>query len=645
MKFKHIFEPYQLRGLTLKNRLISAPCERNFANTDGSVTQRYIDFVVERAKGGIGLINIESIYIDPVGRGHIRQLGIYDDKLIPGFKRMTDAVHEHGARIASHLMHCGRETSSYITGFQPVAPSNVPCSVLAGGDIPRELTVNEIRRLVEEFGEAARRSIEAGFDLIEIHGAHGYLINQFLSPFSNKRDDAYGGSFEKRMRFPLEIVAKVRSVVGSDVPVGYRMSADEKIDGGLTIDDSVIFSKALEKAGVDLIDVSAGIYESVIWIAQPMAFSQGCLVELGEKIKENVNIPVCVVGRINHPEVAEEILASGKADFIALGRPLHADPYWPQKAEEGRVEDIRICPACMDCSDQLATNLPISCAINPEMGREAEFAIKPAAKKKKVLVVGSGPAGMESARVADLRGHQVILCEKENRMGGQLYYATKAPHKKEFGEVIRFLKRQIEKSNVDVRLGTEVTPALIQEIGPDAVIVATGARPAVPFTPGIEKPHVCTALDILNQDVTLAGKTAVLGAGLIGMETALFLLENNVSPVIILEPTDNVGGNVGLRAGWIVRNAVTNCSDIEVRTRTTVEEIKDHSLVLQKEGKFEELEVKNVVIATGMRNNNELLEALRADKLVEEIYSVGDCNLPRTVRWAMEEAAFASRAV
>lgn len=645
MKFKHIFEPYKLRGLNLKNRLISAPCERNFANTDGSVTQRYIDFVAERAKGGIGLINVESIYIDPVGRGHIRQLGIYDDKLIPGLRRMTDTVHEHGAKIATHLMHCGRETSSYITGFQPVAPSNVPCKVLAGGDIPRELTIDEIQRLIEEFGEAARRSIEAGFDLIEIHGAHGYLINQFLSPFSNKRDDAYGGSFEKRMRFPLEIVAKVRSVVGDDVPIGYRMSADEKVEGGLTIDDSVIFSQALEKAGVDLIDVSAGIYESVIWIAQPMAFSRGCLVELGDKIKQNVNIPVCVVGRINHPEVAEEILASGKADFVALGRALHADPYWPQKAKEGRADDIRVCPACMDCSDQLATHLPISCAINPEVGREAELAIKPAVKKKKVLVVGSGPAGMESARVADLRGHQVILCEKENRMGGQLYYSTKVPHKKEYGEVIRFLERQLKKSSVEVRLGTEVTPGLIEEIDPDAVIVATGARPTIPFTPGVEKPHVHTALEVLNQDITLAGKTAILGAGLVGLETALFLVENNVSPLIIIEPTDNVGGNVGLRSGWIVRNEITNCSDIEVRTRTTVEEIKDHSLVLQKEGKFEELEVENVVIAAGMRNNNELMEALRASKQVKEIYSVGDCNLPRTVRSAMEEAAFASRAV
>lgn len=230
-------------------------------------------------------------------------------------------------------------------------------------------------------------------------------------------------------------------------------------------------------------------------------------------------------------------------------------------------------------------------------------------------------------------------------MGGQLYYSTKVPHKKEYGEVIRFLERQLKKSSVEVRLGTEVTPALIEEIDPDAVIVATGARPTIPFTPGVEKPNVHTALEVLNQDITLAGKTAILGAGLVGLETALFLVENNVSPLIIIEPTDNVGGNVGLRSGWIVRNEITNCSDIEVRTRTTVEEIKDHSLVLQKEGKFEELEVANVVIAAGMRNNNELMEALRASKQVKEIYSVGDCNLPRTVRSAMEEAAFASRAV
>jgi len=645
MAFKHLFEPYEMRGVVLKNRLISAPCERNYANTDGSVTQQYIDYVAERAKGGVGLILVESMYIDPVGRGHIRQLGIYHDHLIPGLRRMTEAIHASGGKVASELMLAGREASSYITGFQPVAPSVVPCKVLAGGDTPRELTLDEIKRLIDIHGEAARRSIEAGFDLIEIHGAHGYLIGQFLSPFTNKRTDEYGGSFEKRMRFPLEIVARVREVVGDHYPLAYRMSADEKVEGGLTIDDMVRFSEKLEEAGIDLIDVSAGIYESVIWIAQPMAFPRGCLVDLGWAIKKKVNVPVSIVGRINSPEFAEEILVSGKADFIAIGRALHADPYWPLKAQRGQVEDIRLCPACMSCSDQLATNLPITCAINPEAGRERELAIKPARKKKKVLVVGAGPAGMEAARVAQLRGHQVILMEKEKRMGGQLFYASKSPHKKEFEEVTGFLERQLKKLKVDVRLGKEVTGTTIKRIKPDAVIMATGATPAYPFTPGVDKPHVRTAIEVLDEAVSIKGKTVVIGGGLVGLETALYLVEHGVAPLMIIEPTDKLGGNVGLRMGWYVRNAVTTHPDIEVRTETTVEEIRDDSIVVQKRGTFEELKTANVVIAVGMRNNNAVAEELKGEGSIKELYVVGDGNIPRTMKEAFEEAALVARRI
>jgi 2,4-dienoyl-CoA reductase-like NADH-dependent reductase (Old Yellow Enzyme family)/thioredoxin reductase len=631
MNFKRLFEPYELRGLALKNRLVSAPCERNYANIDGSVTQRYIDYVVERAKGGVGLIIVESMYIDPIGRGHIRQLGIYGDKLIPGLRRLTDAVHANGAKVASELMFTGRETSSYITGFQPVAPSNVPCTVLAGGEAPRELTLAEIKGLIDRFAEAARRSVEAGFDLVEIHGAHGYIINQFLSPFTNKRTDQHGGSFKRRMHFPLEVVARVREAAGDNIPIAYRMSADEKVEGGLTIDDMVRFSQELEKAGIDLIDVSAGIYESVMWIAQPMAFPRGCLVDLGRRIKEKVRIPVSIVGRINNPELAEEILADGKADFIALGRALHADPYWPLKAQEGRVEDIRICPACMSCSDQLATNLPITCAINPEAGNERELAIKPAPKRKKVLVV--------------LRGHQVTLCEKRDRVGGQLHHASRAHHKKEFEEVIRFLEVQLKNSHVDIRLGTEVTSRLVQEIKPDAVIVATGAIPALPFTPGVNKPHVHSAVDVLDQRVSLEGKTAIIGGGLMGLETALFLLETGVSPIVIIELTDKLGVNVGLRTGWFIRNEVTNHPKIDVRMETTVQEIRDDSIIVQQKGKFEELEVRNVVLAVGMGSNNTLAEQLRAEGTVVEVYVIGDCNIPRTMKEAFEEAAIAARRV
>ncbi len=423
------------------------------------------------------------------------------------------------------------------------------------------------------------------------------------------------------------------------------MSGDEKIEGGLTIDDMVGFSQELEKAGIDLIDVSAGIYESVVWVVQPMAFPRGCLVDLGRRIKEKVSIPVSIVGRINHPELAEEILATGKADFIAVGRALHADPYWPMKAQEGRVEDIRICPACMSCSDQLATNLPITCAINPEAGNERDLAIKPAPRRKKVLVVGAGPSGMEAARVADLRGHEVILCEKRDRVGGQLHYASRAHHKKEFEEVIRFLEVQLKKSQVDIRLGTEVTPALIRETNADAVIIATGAMSALPFTPGVDKSHVHLAVDVLDQRVTLKGKTAIIGGGLVGLETALFLLENGVSPLIITEPTDKLGGNVGLRTGWFIRNEVTNHPDIDVRMETTVEAIRDDSIFVQHKGDVEELKVANVVLAVGMRSNDTLAEELKAEGTIGELYVIGDCNIPRTMKEAFEEAAMAARSV
>ncbi len=644
MNFRHLFEPYTLRGVTLKNRLISAPCERNYANTDGSVTQRYIDYVEERAKGGVGLINLESIYVDPVGRGHIRQLGIHDDKMIPGLKRMNDVAHAHSAKTAAHLYAAGREASSYITGRQPIGPSNVPCRVLAGGDIPKELTLAEIQEQIELFGEAARRAIEAGFDVIMVHGAHGYIIGQFFSPFSNKRTDRYGGSIENRMRFPLEVVAKVRSVVGDNVPIAYRMSADEKLEDGATVEHSIRLSIALEKAGVDLIDVSSGIYESIGWIAQSMAFPRGCLVEDGWKIKQHVKIPVSIVGRINHPDLAEEILATGKADFISLGRALHADPYWPIKAREGRVDDIRICPACMSCSDQLATNLPITCAINPEAGREGELKIKPASREKKVLVVGAGPAGMEAARVARMRGHRVVLCEKNDQVGGQVNYAAKPHHKKEFLGIINYLEGQLKKSTVEIRMGTTVTAEMVRQMKPDAIIIATGAESIVPFTPGADKPHVCTAIDVLSGNVTLRkGATALIGAGLVGLETALFLEEKGINPVVIIEPTDKLGGNVGLRTGLFARHAVTASPHVEVRLKTTVEEIKEGSIVIQSEGKYDELSVSNVVLAAGMRNNNDLAEELKAAGFAGELYLVGDCNFPRTIKEATEEGALAAR--
>jgi len=640
MKFKRLFEPGKIGTMELKNRVIAAPLEKSYANPDGSVTQQYIDYTTERAKGGVSLIIPESTYIDPRGRGRIRQLGIYDDKLIPGLKRLTSAVHKYGAKVGMEIQFAGRQTSSSITGLQLVAPSPVPCKVLTS-EVPRELTIPEIHDLVKKFGEAARRAKKAGFDLIEIHGAHGYIVGQFLSPFSNQRTDDYGGTPEKRMRFPLEVVVEVRQVVGNDFPVAYRISADEYVEGGLTIDDVIPFVRRLEEAGVNLIDVSAGIYESMQWIVQPMSFPPGCLVDLGKKIKKVLTIPVAIAGRINDPEVAEKILEEGNADFISIGRALHADPYFLKKARDEKLEDIRKCPACMKCNDEVGTNLPISCSINPAAGREREFIIKPALEKKSVMIIGGGPAGMEAASVAAYRGHKVTLYEMRDTLGGQIRLASKVSHKRELSEVSKYLSCKVQNAGVKIKLNIEVTPQLVSQIGPDVVVVATGAMPIIPFTPGVNREHVYTAVGVLDEEVSVRGKALIMGGGLVGCETAMFLSKQDIE-IIIVEPTDKIGRDMGPGEGWFLLNEIANDPRIEVHTKTTVEEILDESVRIQTEGCYKEISVHSVVTAVGMASNNRLADILNASG-VPDVYTIGDCVLPRKMKEAIYEGAVIGR--
>lgn len=645
MLFPKLFQPAKIRSAEFKNRIISAPCERNYGNLDGSVTQKYIDYVAERARGGAGLIIVESTYIDPVGKNHLTQLGIYDDSLIPSHRMLTEAAHRSGGKVACEIQHGGRQCSSVYTGFQPVAPSPVPCKVLASGDVPRELTIREIEELINKFGEAARRAKEAGYDMVEVHGAHGYLIGQFLSPFSNKRTDSYGGSPEKRMRFPLEVVRRVREAVGDDYPVSYRISAEEYVEGGLTVEDTSAFCKGLEDAGVDLIDVSAGIYESIVWLAQPAAFKQGCLVDLGRKIKQQVNIPVAIVGRINNPELAERILAGGDADFICMGRALHADPYFPAKAYEGRVREIRRCPACMRCSDELGTHLPISCSVNPAAGRERELSFRPAKEGKSVVVIGGGPGGMTAAWVAADRGHQVKLFELEPQLGGQLRYACVPGHKKELENVVLDLIYRVEKSSAEVILGAEVNVEKIKELQPDVVVVATGASPVIPMTPGLSSIPVCTAIDIFaGREKPAAGeKLLIIGGGLVGCETALYLEEKG-HEIFIVEPGPGIARNMGLREGWYLRKSIEESSRITIYTGTTVEKIESKKVKLQSKGKYDEVEIDRVILAVGMKTNNQLYEKLIVDDELKstQIVQIGDCVLPRKMKEAIHEGYITS---
>jgi 2,4-dienoyl-CoA reductase-like NADH-dependent reductase (Old Yellow Enzyme family)/thioredoxin reductase len=638
-QFNKLFEPGMIGNVRVRNRIISAPMERNYATRYGAVTQMYIDHLVAKAKGGVGLIIVEATYVDPRGKGRVYQLGVYDDRLIPGLKRMAEAVHQYGAKIALELHFGGRQVQAEVTGFQPMAPSVVPCWY-TGGEIPREMTIPEIKEMVQKYADAARRSKEAGFDLVELHGAHGYLLAQFLSGYSNKREDEYGGTFEKRMRFPLEVVKAVRDAVGEDFPIAYRMSGDEYIDGGLTLEETVPFAKRLEENGVSLIDVSAGLYETAFMICQPMDVPLGCSVHLAEGIKREVNIPVSVAGRINDPIFADNILSEGRSDFISLGRALHADPEFPRKAREGRMEDICMCMACnQGCIDVLGMMVPIFCAINTSVGREREFEIKRAAKRKRVVVVGGGPGGMEAARVAALRGHEVVLYEKENELGGQLRWACKALFRGEFEQVTRYLSHQLKKAGVEVTLGQEMNRELIDETRTDVVVVATGAIPLRPFTPGVDKGHVFTYLEILDGSVEPGKKVAVIGGELIGCEVAEFIAEKG-SEVILIEPTGALCKDAGTRVKWLLMERIEKSPRIEMRLKTNLERINDTSIVVQKEGDVEEIEgVDMVVLASGKVSNNELGDELKRESKISEIYTVGDCVLPRKMTEAIYEGA------
>ena len=642
-QFKYLFQPGQIGNMTLKNRVAMPPMERCYANEEGSVTQRYIDYLVERAKGEVSLIFVESTYVDPAGRGRRYQLGVYDDSLIPGLKRMADAVHRHDAKIAIEIHHAGRETSATVTGVQPVAPSPIPC-LPAGGEVPRELTVEEIQQVTKRFGDAARRVKEAGFDMVEIHGAHGYLVNQFLSPWSNKRTDQYGGSLENRMRFPLEVLSRVREVVGREFPIDYRMSADEFIDGGLTLDETLIFAKELEQKGIDAIHVSAGIYESAEMITQPMDIPPACLEHLASEVKKAVSVPIIAVGRINDPILAEKVLQRGSADFVSMGRALHIDPQCLVKAKEGRLEDIRRCFACnQGCLDFMLRHKPSTCTLNPEVGREREMRIKKAHKRKRVLVVGGGPAGMEAARVCALRGHQVSLYEKDNQIGGQVLVASKAPRRSEFEEISRYLSHEISRLGVDVALNTEVSPELVIDQKPDAVIVATGAKPVIPRLPGIDNSCVCTAWEVFLGQKNISGKAVVLGGGQTACEVAEFLASEGAQ-VILVAPDKSLAEDLQGTARGIILFRELEAKDVDIRLETTIERIHDNEVTIQNAGKLDTIkDVKAVVIAKGRRQENALYEDLLAQSEHMEVYGVGDCMAPRKSIDAIAEASQLAR--
>ena len=643
-----LFEPIMIGKLELKNRIVMPAMCSKFGSEFGSVTDKLIDFYVERARGGVGLIIIENTCIDwPVGKAGTNPIRADEWKFVQGLHDLVEAVRPYGTRIATQLHHTGRQSSTIGSseGSELVAPSPIPCPPV-GGEIPRELTIEEIEALIGKYVFGAIISKTAGFDALEIQGAHGYLISQFMSPYSNKRIDEYGGDLKQRLTFPLKVVTGIRAAVGPDFPIIVRISGDEYIEGGLTIEDNKLIVRELELAGVDALSISAGIYESPPWyscIYPPMGMPDGCNVHLAQQIKSVVNIPVIVAGKLGNPVLAETVLREGKADLIAMGRSLLADPDIVQKAAEGRLDDIRPCLYCNEaCAGNIARMWRIGCQVNASLGREKEYRIRPAQHSKKVLIVGGGPAGMEAARVAALRGHEVVLYEKEQQLGGQLVPASVPPFKQPLKQQVDYLKKQVEKLGVNVELGTEATPELVREMKADVIILATGATPLTPDIQGIERECVVTATDILLGTRVAGNRVAIIGGGEVGSDIAWFLGEQG-KKVTIIEMQFALAMDMNMFSRFYLTNKLDQLG-IETLIGTTASEITDEGVTaVDMNGDKRLIEADTIVLAVGFKSNNELAE--RLSSLVPDFYTIGDCVKPGKIMGAIHSGARVARLI
>lgn len=637
----NILSPLKIKSMELSNRVVMPPMGTNLGNKDGTVSDENIAYLTRRAQGKPGLIITEITGVHPDGVVGPNQIGAYDDRFIPGLKKMADAAHQEGCKIAMQIHHTGRESLYLLGKGRAMAPSPIPSIVFKGN--PREMTLEDIHEMIICFGQAARRAREAGYDAVEIHGAHGYLLTQFLSALTNQRSDQYGGAtLKERSRFVLEVIAEVRRQVGPDYPVSVRLSAQEFIKGGYSADDMQTIVPDMVKAGADMIHASFGTHGSPGGITQaPGEYAPGFNVWLAKKIKDVTTVPVIAVGRFTDPAAADEVIARGDADLIAFGRQFLADPDFLIKAKSGRTADIRQCIACnQGCIErEILGEGNIRCSINPETGQEPVYPKGPAAKPQNVWVVGSGPAGLIAASEACRLGHKVTLFEKRNILGGQIRYAQVPPHKEIYGEWIDWQAGQIEKSKVEIKKETEVTEALLAEGKPDFVIVATGGEKLVPPIAGIDKPFVCDAWQILDKRVAPKQNVVVIGGALIGMEVADYLSETGVKVTMVemlkRSPVLKITSH-----GYMLHKRLRekNCQMVfGAQVKTIGEDFVEFNL----SGEMSRIApVDQVVIAAGMKPVNALQSVL--EKLGISFAVVGDARTPRRIIEATEEGARAA---
>lgn len=677
-EFKMLFEPGKIGALEVKNRIVMSAMGTRFCGIWGEVTPTLIEWYRRRARGGCGLVIIEATMsataIDPL-RPLPCNLRADDTCYIAGWASLAEAIHDHGAKVGVQLSAgagAQAESGPWMPGFQAiqdikaVSPSGVPA--LGHTDHPRILTIEEIQKIVELCGDAAWNVKQAGIDLVEIAAHGGYLIAQFMSPYFNKRTDKYGGAFDNRCRLLLEIVAAMRKRVGPDFPLTVKYSIEDFLPGGWDMEQSKALAKKLEAAGVDAIGVSSGTHGAKVPAVPPYFHPAGVFIPYAEAIKSVVKIPVYVVGRLNDPKLAEQVLKDGKADFISQGRALIADPDWPKKVASGQVEEIRPCLACNECRHSVHEMRSVRCSVNAVAGRETDLgAITPAEVKKKVLVVGGGPAGMEAARVAALRGHKVILCERRRQLGGLMLLG--GIHNEQITAFAEWLVARIKTLPVEVRLQTEVTAALVDEIKPDAVILAHGGTFVDLQVPGIDRDNVFSAQDLLklmngipvkkgvlfssliplaSRAITAANvrrflesnfpikkNVAIIGGQFPGCSMAI-LLAHKGKNVVMIEESPAFGRNMEANTLTGLKTEIA-AGNVKVLTSTRASEINDKGIiVIDDKGNKTLHEVETVVVALELAPSNSSLAAELKGK-VQEVHTIGDAKSFRRIMKAVSE--------
>jgi 2,4-dienoyl-CoA reductase-like NADH-dependent reductase (Old Yellow Enzyme family)/thioredoxin reductase len=645
--FPHLFSPARIGSLLLPNRIVFAATSSELADREGFVTEDMAEYYAERGRGGAGLLVVEATYVDPRGKRLHHNAMLDDDRYIPGMRRLVEAIHATGARAALQLNDGGRESVPEVSGAPPRAPSAVPSRFTAVGDavIPRELTVTEIQELVARFTGAACRAHAAGFDAIELHGAHGYLIGQFLSPESNRRQDAWGGDTQRRARFFTELVQAIKRELGREYPVICRMNGRDLVPGGLELDEAVEMGALLEAAGADSVSVSGGIHASRPYAIIPgMSVPRGCYAEYSEAFKRRLTVPVMAVGRINTPGLAEEILASGRADLICLSRALLADPYFPAKARSGHLDRIVPCIACNECIATIHRHHGIACTVNPMVSRELTFKrlLAREAIPKRVVVVGGGVAGMAAAITAARRGHTVQLFESEPALGGHLRLAHLPPHREELGNALEHFEREVGRHAIETHLGRAFTAADARDLRADAIILATGAESRRPDIPGIDLPHVVAGWRIIAGLAEAGTNCVVIGGGLVGMEVADYLAHRGKRVIIVARSALLKKAVHADRVYFLDR---IRDLGIEVLTDTAVREIGLRSVTVEPPNGWRRalLDVDSVVLCTGYAPRTGLRAELADLGIPVEL--VGDVLGSRKFFEAIEEGTLAAIAL